>query len=657
MNGEWVKTACGFCVAGCGMNVYVKDGKPIHLEGMKEHPVNHGRLCPKGANAIEYSRHRHRIKFPMKQVDGKWHRITWDEALATIASKLLELKRVHGLESLAVCGGMAVLLSGPAGKGLMRRFCDVYGTPNYYSVDSMCFNPHLMAYVSTFGSFPGPDIDNSKHIILWGTNPMASQPMKARQIAAAQKNGARVVVIDPKETGSAKKADWHIAIRPGTDCELALGLLHVIIAEGLYDADFVTKWTIGFDELSKHMAQFDPKRVSEVTGIAKNAIEDLARTYASTGPACIVQGTMSLDQYTNGFQTARAIGILQAIMGNIDVPGGFVSLPLMRLNPMRLPSMVRTKAIGENLYPLAYRIWDRPIGEGQEMVLHDALLTGQPYPIKAMIVQGSNSLLSWPNSKKLEKGLRNLDFLVVSSVFMSETAELADIVLPVATFLEKEDIMEIYRSESTIPYTMLRKKVCQFEEAKPDAEFWLQLARRIGFEKYFPWYDVPEVIDHLLEPTGLSIEAIGDGAYYGQTQYRQYEHKGFRTPSGKVEIYSKTMEALGYAPLPTPVEQVSACLGKTDYPIILTTGARTLGYLHSQMRGIPTLQRMNPDPLAELHPDTAEEYGIGDGDMISVETETGRIEIRSKVTEDIMPGILNVPHGWVSANVNILTPE
>ncbi len=351
MSGEWIKTACGFCVAGCGMDVYVKDGKPVHLKGMKEHPVNHGRLCPKGANAIEYSRHRNRIRFPMKQVDGEWHRITWDEALATIAAKLLETKRIHGPESLAVCVGMAVLLSGPAGKGLMRRFCDVYGTPNYYSVDSMCFNPHLMAYVSTFGNFPVPDIDNAKHIILWGTNPMASQPMKARRIAAAQKNGARVVVIDPKETGSAKKADEYIAIRPGTDCELALGLLHVIITEGLYDTDFVAEWTTGFDELVNHVTQFDPKRVSGITGIAEDVIENLARTYATTDPACIVQGTMSLDQSATGFQTARAIASLQAITENIDVPGGFVSPPLMRFNPMRLPQMVQAKAIGEHLYP------------------------------------------------------------------------------------------------------------------------------------------------------------------------------------------------------------------------------------------------------------------------------------------------------------------
>lgn len=657
MSGEWIKTACGFCVAGCGMNVYVKDEKPVHLEGMKEHPVNHGRLCPKGANAIEYSRHRNRIKFPMKQVDGEWYRITWDEALTTITAKLLEVKRIYGPESLAVCAGMAVLLSGSAGKGLMRRFCDVYGTPNYYSVDSMCFNPHLMAYVSTFGNFPVPDIDHAKNLILWGTNPMASQPMKARRIAAAQKDGAKVVVIDPKETGSAKKADHYLAIRPGTDCDLALGLLHVIIKEKLYDPDFVTNWVVGFDELSQHVAQFNPKHVSEVTGIAEGAIEDLARMYAGIRPACIIQGTMSLDQSANGFQTARAIAILQAITGNIDIPGGFVSPPLLRINPMRLPAKVQAKAIGEYLYPLAYRIWDRPIGEGQGMVLYDALLTGQPYPVKAMIVQGSNPLLSWPNSKRLEKGLRNLDFLVVSSVFMSETAQLADIVLPAATFLEKDDIMEIYRSESAIPYTMLRKKISEFEEAKPDAEFWLQLARHMGYEEYFPWQNVPEVIDHLLEPTGLSASEMADGQYYGETLYNRYKTRGFHTPSGKVELYSKTMEAMGYPPLPTTNRNATNKLGKGDYPIILTTGARTLGYLHSQMRDIPTLHQMNPEPLAELHSDTAEEYGIIDGDLIKVENETGSIEVGTKITESIMPGIISLPHGWNKANVNILTPE
>ncbi len=661
MREESVNTACGFCVAGCGMKVSLDNGRAVRVEGLPDHPVNSGRLCPKGASAIDYAYSQDRIKFPMKKIEGEWKRITWDEALATIAAKLLQVRREHGPEALAVVAGMTVLLSGPVGKGLMRRFCDAYGTPNYYSVDSMCFNPHLMAYVSTFGNFPVPDINNSKCVILWGTNPIASQPMKARRIASAQANGAKVIAIDPRRTASAKKADMYVPIRPGTDCALALGMMNVIISENLHDAAFVDRWTFGFEELAGHIRSFTPERVARITGTPAETIRQVARLFATSESASIVQGTMSLDQSRTGFQTARAIAILQAITGNVDSKGGFADPPLLPLRSLRLREMVRGKAIGEYKYPLAYRIWDREIGEGQGMVLHDALLTGQPYPIKAMIVQGSNPVLSWPNSSKLKEAFEKLDFLVVMSLTMSETAEMADIVLPAGTFLEKEDIMEIYRSESGIPYAMLRKKVIQYEEARSDADFWLELAKQIGFGKYFPWQDTRGVIDHLLEPTGLSADDLANGLAYGSIRYGRYEEKGFHTPSGKIELFSETMADLGYDPLPAIELAGEESIGDAGpdeaYPLTLTTGARHLTRLHSQLHNIQKLRKLNPEPLAEMHPDSAERLGIEDGEIIRIETETGSIDIRARVTEDIIPGVINIPHGWAEANANQLTSE
>ncbi len=656
MKEETVTTACGFCVAGCGMKVTLNDDRAVRVEGATEHPVNSGRLCPKGASAIEYAYSPERIKFPMKKVNGEWKRITWDEALVTISAKLLEVRREHGPESLAVCAGMAVLLSGPVGKGLLRRFCDVYGTPNYYSVDSMCFNPHLMAYVSTFGNFPVADIDHAKTVILWGTNPAASQPMKARRIAKAQANGAKVVVIDPRRTASAKKADAYLPIKPGTDCALALGMLNVIISENLYDTAFIDRWTFGFDELAAHVRDFTPEEVQRVTGTPAEKVRQAARLFATSKPACIVQGTMSLDQSRTGFQTARAIAILQAITGNVEKKGGFISPPLLPLRSMRLREMVTGKAIGEYRYPLAYNIWDRAIGEGQGMVLHDALLTGQPYPIRAMIVQGSNPLLSWPNSTKLKQAFEKLDFLVVMSLFMSETAEMADIVLPAGTFLEKEDIIEIYRSESAIPYAMLRKKVIRYEEARSDADFWLELAQRIGFGEHFPWHNTREVVEHLLEPAGIKFDDIGDGLIYGSIEYGRHEAKGFRTPSGKIELFSDTLASFGYDPLPT-TELYCGQAADQSYPLTLTTGARQLTRLHSQLQNIDRLRKANPEPFASMHPDTVTQFGITDGDTIRIETETGAIDIRVQVTEDIIPGVVNIPHGWARANANELTVE
>jgi len=648
------------------MNVYLEDDKVVRVEGMPEHPVNLGKLCPKGAAAIEYVYSPDRLKYPLKKVNGQWQRISWDEALDTIAAKLIDIREKHGARALAVCVGMVILLSGPPGYSLYRRFCDVYGTPNYFSVDSMCFGPHQIAYIMTYGNFPVGDINNAKCVILWGHNPDASQPMMARQVNRAMGKGAQLIVIDPRRIISAKKADIHIQVRPGTDCALALGMLNVIISENLYDADFVNNWTTGFDKLVEHVKPFTPEEVERTTLVPAETIRRAARLYATTKPASIIQGVNSLDQTTSGFQNARVVAILQAVTGNVDIPGGFVVSPGLHLNPSRLPDMLEEKAFAEEQYPLAYQIWGRLIGEGQGMILHDALLTGQPYSIKAMIVQGSNPLLSWPNSNKLREALGKLDFLVVMSVFMSETAQLADIVLPACTFMEKEDLINSYRDIYGIPYVMLRKKVLQFEEARSDAEFWLELAKRVGYGEYFPWKDAGEFLDYVLEPAGLSTrqlrEEMPGGVQYGSIKYDKYKEKGgFRTPSGKVEIYSETMKDLGYDPLPTYREPLESSVNTPDlakdYPVILTTGSRLLGKLHSQLNNMPKLRKLAPEPLAELHPDTARKYGINDGETIIVENSRGSIEIKAKVTKDIMPEVVNIPHGWSEANVNVLTLE
>jgi len=662
-----VKTACQLCVAICGMNVHLENGKIVKVEGMPEHPANLGRLCPKGAAAIDYVYSKDRLKYPMKKVNGQWQRISWDEALDTIAAKLLEVKEKHGARALAVCVGGTILYSAAPGLTLLRRFLDVHGSPNYFSVDSMCYRPRMIAYIMTYGNYPSPDPENARCIILWASNPRASHPMRARQIERGMKKGAKLIVIDPRRTNAAQKADIHLQVRPGTDCALALGMLNVIISENLYDADFVSNWTVGFDKLAEHVKPFTPEEVEKITWVPAETIRRAARLYATTRPATILQGVNGLDQTTSGFQSARAVAILQAITGNVGTPGGFVTSSGLHLSPMRLPDMVKEKAIAEERYPLAYQIWDRPIGEGQGMVLYDTLLTDEPYPIKAMIIQGSNPLLSWPNSNKLREALGKLDFLAVMTVFMSETAELADIVLPAATFLEKEDIVvDIYWMEYGIPYLLLRKKVLQFEEARSDAEFWLELARRMGYGEYFPWNDPGEVIDYLLEPSGLSMKQLKDempgGLQYRSVVYNQHKDRGgFRTPSGKVEIYSETMKNLGYDPLPTYREPIESPISTPelakDYPVILTTGARMLGNLHSQLRNIPKLRKLAPEPLAEIHPDTARKYNINDGDTITVETKRGSIDIKARVTEDILPGVVNVPHGWSEANVNALTFE
>ncbi len=630
---------------------------------MREHPVNRGKLCPKGAAILDYVYSPDRLQHPMKRKNGEFTRITWDEALDTIASKLEETKERYGAKGLATCLGMSLLGQGAASYSFIRRFTDVYGTPNFFSVESMCYRTRLMGYILTTGSRAVADTENSRCILLWGHNPNASTPPDAWNIIEAKRKGARLIVIDPRRTPLAKKADIHLQPRPGSDCALALGILNVIITEKLYDEEFVATWTTGFNRLAEHVKQYPPEEMEKLTWIPAAEIKRVAQLYATTKPACILQGINALDQTATGVQNARAIAILQSITGNLDVPGGFIIPPRARLHNIRLLEMIEGKPLGINQYPLFYEVYGTLFGEGQAMTLPETLLTDKPYPIKTMIVSGSNPLRSWPNSKKVKEAFGKLDFLVVMDLFMTETTQLAHIVLPAASFLERNDICSDFYNGFGLPYLMLRQKIIDVGECWSDMTFWLELAQRMGYKEYFPWNNEEEILDYLLEPSGLTLQRLHDdepgGVFYRSVKYRQYEHRDFRTPSRKVELYSKTLEELGQDPLPTHRESqespVSAPALAREYPLILTTGARIDRYLHSQLHNIPRLQKGAPKPTAEIHPSTAAEYCIEDKETINVETKRGSIEIEARLSNDILRGVVSIPHGWEKANVNLLT--
>jgi len=676
-SGSLIKTACGLCPMACGMDVEVKGGKIIKVKGMVEHPVNKGNLCPKGASAVEYVYSPHRLKYPLKKDNGNWKQITWEEALGIIASRLTEVKETYGARSTAVYQGMVFALSGTPTAALLGRFLDVYGSPNCFSVESHCFRIRWVAYLLTYGKIPAQPFDEAENhsncIMLWGHDPRATYVPLVKRLISAQKRGAKLIVIDPRRTFFAKRADIYTQIRPGTDCALALGILNTIISEELYDKEFVEKWTVGFDKLVDHVKTYPPEKIEKITGVPAETIKEIARTYALNKPACIHQGINSLDLHPSGFQYQRSISILQAITGNLDMPGGavtpsmggtFMSPLFMDLSPIRLPERLKEKPLGADKYPLFYGVWGLPFAEGQLMVLPDVILTGKPYPIKAMIVTGSNPVLTWPNSKKAKSALEKLDFLVVMTRTMTETAKLADIVLPVGTYLERTDLFDYYGAFG-IPYVMMRKRVIDYYECWPDIKIWLELAKKMGYGKDFPWRTPEEFIDYTLKPTGLSVKHLMEenpaGVPYGSLEYRQYEREGFRTPSGKVELYSKTLEEVGYSPLPVYKEPLESPISTPElareYPLILTTGIRILQYSHSSLREISPFHKRVPEPLAEIHPETAQKYGVTDNERVIVETRIGSIEIKVKLTEDIMAQVISIPHGWAQANVNLLTSE
>lgn len=655
-----IKTACMLCFMVCGINAYVKDGKLIKVEGMSEHPLNRGVLCARGLALPDYVYSPYRLKYPMKKKDEKWKRISWDDALDTIANSLQRIKDEYGPKSVAFSVGSTgaenIEISAFA-----QRFRGIYGTPNFFSIEAHCFRSRLMARLLTFGTYPLEDLENAECIILWGHNPDASEPPLADKIYKALDNGLKLIVIDPRRIPLARRG-IHVLVRPGTDCALALGMMNVIITEGLFNKEFVEKYTIGFDKLVEHVESYPPGKVSQICGISIADIKNISRIFAGAKSSSIIQGINSLDQHINGFQNNRALAILHAITGNYDIPGGWATNPFMRLTDLRVP--VDEKPIGADAYPIFHRFWGMTSPYGQQMLLPDAILTEKPYPIKVMIVSGGNPAASWPDSKKIKKALAKLDMLVVVDLFMSETAELAEIVLPACSCMERLGLAYNYGLTAGMPYVLLCKKTIEpLGESWPDWKIYTELGRRMGYDEYFPWNSDEEVVENFLMASGISLDQLKEhpeGIWFGSRCYDITAPKQIRTPSGKIEIYSQTLADAGYEPIPVYKEPTQSPISSPElaknYPLILVTGARIPEYTHWQMKNVPQLRKQAPDPIAEIHPSTAREYGVGEGDIVIVETRRGQIKIKANTTEDVMPKVVSILHGWGGEqNANVLT--
>ena len=655
-----IKSACILCFLACGINAYVKDGRLVKVEGMTEDPLNQGWICPRAEHLPDYVYSPDRLKYPMKKENGSWKRISWDEALDTIASKLQQIKNEYGARALAVITGSLgaedIELSGFA-----QRFRGAYGTPNFLSVESICFRSRIMARLLTFGTYPLEDPEKSQCIILWGHNPDNSEGPIANKVYKALDRGLKLIVIDPRRIPLAKRGIY-LQIRPGTDCALALGMMNVIIAEGLYDKEFVEKYTTGFDKLTEHVKQYTSEKVEEITWIPASDIRKVARIFAGAESSCIIQGINCLDQHINGFQNNRALSILQAITGNYDVPGGWATNPFMRLADLRLP--VEGEPIGADLYPVFRSFWGMTSPYGQALVLPNVVISEKPYSIKAIMVTGGNPAVSWPESGKVRQAFQKVDMLVVMDVFMTQTAELANIVLPACSCLEKSGIVYNYALTSGIPYAMLRRKVIEpMWECWPDWKFYSELGRRMGYGEYFPWNTDEEIVTNWLGPSGMTMQQLAmehpEGMYFASRCYDINAKNQIRTPSGKIEIYSETLAKAGYDPIPVYKEPSQSPVNNPklakEYPLILVTGARALAFTHCQMRNIPQLRQLVPEPVAEIHPSTARQYGVADADTVALETRKGQIKIKVRTTEDMAPQVVSIPHGWAQANANVLT--
>ena len=653
-----VKSICHMCESSCGIDAHVENGRLVKVTGMKEHPVN--RLCVKAQAIPDLLYSPERIIHPMKKVGGTWQKISWDEAFDIIADKLAAIKENYGAKALVVHLGEPVI--GTEVPRVTARFCSLYGTPNYTTGASLCFAAKGIGHGLALGKrmLPlFPSYENTRCVVVWGHNPQQSNVGEEANIRSAQKRGAKLIVVDPRATPLAKGAALHIQIRPGTDCALALGLLNVIIAEKLYDEDFVKNWTFGFDKLKEHVKKYSPEAVEKITQVPAESIRQFARMYADNKPATISQG-VSLDHCTNGVQNSRAIAILIAITGNLDILGGNIYNFLLRQTSLRIKGMVSVNdAIGAR-----YPIFGKFTGETTSIPVADAIITGKPYPVKALVVQGCNPALTWPDSNKVGEALERLDLLVVSDLFMTETAKLADIFLPATAFPERK-IVKDYVFVGLPLIAMSDKIVEPSADCLEDWQLWAELGKKMGYADYFPWQSADELFAYLLEPSGITLEQLEQnpgGILYRQLdRQRKYEEEGLDTPSGKVELFSQIMADYGYDPLPTFTEPQENQVGKPGlaqgYPFTLITGTRVNAFTHSQHRNIARLRKLVPQPSVEINPDSAKNLGIADGDQVVVQSPKGSIKLQARITADIPPKVLSLQHGWNEANANILTDD
>ena len=655
-----VQTLCNMCTNHCGIRVHLNDSGIEKITGMPEHPFHRPCIKPLAIPEMIYAKER--ITTPLRKVKGSFREIGWEEAFSLVVDKLTEIRQKFGAAAVVPFAGKG--LACRSLPPIIKRFAQAYGSPNFISGAWTCFAARDMAFKLTVGAFPNADYSpDNRCMILWGKNPQTSSAPEWQGVKASLARGAKLIIIDPVATPLAKKADIHAQVRPGTDGALALGLLNVIIREELYDKDFVNQWTVGFDRLATHVGEYTPRKVEAVTRVPAETVTALARMYAAHRPASISVG-VALEHCSNGIQAMRAIAVLTAICGNLEISGGNLTFPSLKLKNMSLPDRVEsTASIGAD-FPLFAENRKHTAGTR----LTDAILTRKPYPIKAVMVIGGNPLVNWPNSNKVKQAFEKLDFLLVQDLFMTDTARLADLFLPAASDQETEDLRNTYFDHNCMPLIAKSNRVIEpVGKSMEDWKIWCEIGRRMGYSEYFPWKTADEVNAELLEPTPFSLEDLNTqpgGILYRQREFETYLRDGFKTDSKKVEIYSEKMARLGYDPLPTFHEPVESPFSRPDlmtkYPYILMTGARTRGYTHSRFRQLQRLNKLYPGPLVEINRKTARRLGIAAGQTVTVESPRGKIRAAAHLTGNVHPDVVVMLSGWSQAsgaNANCLTDD
>ncbi|MGD9074192.1 MAG: molybdopterin-dependent oxidoreductase [Desulfobacteraceae bacterium] len=659
------KASCGrMDHGGCGLLVHIDEGRVTKIKGDPD-SFTRGYVCAKGLAHGERLYHPDRLKYPQKRVgrkgENQWKRISWDEAFETITERLLACKSRSAPEKALFMQGTPRGLENM----LLYRFAHSFGSPNVAATGTVCFAPRLGASILTNGFYPHPDLKHPPELILvWGANHLATSAdgVLAPEVGLTVRRGSRYVLIDPRQSNLASRSEIHMKIKPGRDLLLALGLIKVIIEEELYDREFVEMWTVGFDALRDHVKSYSLSHIEKETWISQEDIKKTSRLYANAGSACILWGN-AIDHTINNVQTARGLLILMALSGNLDRPGGNIKASTPRaVRPTEFMLTNKYREISHKMIGASHKL-SSMLGFTPYHLAIKAMLHEDPYKIEFAYVQGTNPLMGCPNAEETFKALAKVNFLVVAELFMTPTAQMADMVLPVATHFEFSDLGFYGQPWGKI---LARPKIVEPPgKCLSDVRILNELAMRLGLEDPF-WKDEEACINHILEPSGMNFQALKKkGMMEENKTYEKFKEKGFRTPSGKVELYSSWMEKNGYPPLPVFSSLNDDSEEKWD---MILTSAKISVFFHSMNRNLPSLRKRHPEPTVNLHPDTAKNIGVGEGGWIWVENQQGRAKFKVRLNSGINPSVVLAEHAWWfpekdavslydwnASNINLLT--
>ena len=671
-------TFCDMCnqVPRCGMVAYVQDNKIVRIESRENHPVSP--LCAKGLACIQELYDPNRITTPLRRTNPKgtgvseWEPISWDEALDTIAEKFQTVKEESGPDAVMFYCGDPKEPRPP-----LARVATLFGTSSYGLESSLCSCATNMSARMVYGTMmhgidPSPE---TKSCLIWSLNAAWSQPNRHAKFMKRKEDGCKFVIVDPRITPTVTGlADIHLQLRPGSDGALALGFINVLIRDGLVDKEFVNDWTIGFEGLAELAAQYPPEKVEEITWVPADKLVEAVHLIAENAPSTLVSSSAGLAHSSNVGHSQRAVFMIPALLGMIDKKGGMLFPRNLPFDPGGSTAKFRMEDV-YNAGDFRQRRHDRedfPVWQHCWTHMQTARLPEyiDEDKIRAALLVASNAMI-WPETNKYQEAIGKLEFAAAIDYYERPwTHDYVDILLPAAMCTERSapaitayGRKMLYRERAVEP----------MGECREDWQIILDLGCRLGFEEECFGGDIEKAQEYILETAGLGItlndlrEHIEDGidvpepneeGKYLQGKLRKDGEPGFNTPSGKIEFDSEILKSYGFEGLPVYEEPVHTPFNPSEedkpYPLVLNTGSRLPFYTHSKLREIPWLNQFQPDPVVRLHPKDARERGIANGDDVRVFNAQGEVQMKAEITNMVLPGVVDVFHGWAKANINLL---